>query len=78
MNWKPIIETLEKSMRHSDIAEAAGMASSGHVHNLKSGLQKTVSYEIGCRLMEMHRKALRSQARAAKKSADALAGRVAA
>ena len=53
-------------MTQQEIAKAAGMASSGHVCNIKSGHQKRVSYEIGCKLVDLHRKAMRKARRAAK------------
>ena len=56
MDWSEVIRKLEQRMTHTEIAEAAGMASSGHVHNLKSGRQKTVSYELGERLKLLLRK----------------------
>lgn len=55
-------------MTQQQIATAAEMASSGHVNNLKSGLQKRVSYEIGCKLVALHHAAMRKQARAAAKA----------
>lgn len=55
-NWKPILEALAKSMTLRHIAELSGMASAGHVHDLKTGKQETVSYDIGVKLMLMHKK----------------------
>lgn len=55
-NWKPILEALAKSMTLRSIAELSGMASAGHVHDLKTGKQETVSYDIGVKLMQMHKK----------------------
>lgn len=63
VNWPTIIADLEKHMSHSQIAEAVGMSGSGHVHNLKSGRQKTVTYDVGCRLVELHRKVMRKARR---------------
>ena len=66
MDWIKIICDLEQAMTHAEIAKAAGMSSSGHVSNLKSGLQKTVKYEIGCKLVDLHRIEMRRVARRAK------------
>jgi hypothetical protein len=55
-NWKPILESLAKSMTLRHIAELSGMASAGHVHDLKTGKQETVSYDIGVKLMQMHKR----------------------
>lgn len=55
-NWKPILEVLAESMTLRHIAELSGMASAGHVHDLKTGKQETVSYDIGVRLMQMFKK----------------------
>lgn len=57
-NWKPILEVLAESMTLRSIAELSGMASAGHVHDLKTGKQETVSYDIGVRLMQMYKKAV--------------------
>ena len=55
-NWKPILTALAKTMTLRSIAELSGMASAGHVHDLKTGKQETVSYDIGVKLMLMHKK----------------------
>ena len=55
-NWKPILTALAKSMTLKHIAELSGMASAGHVHDLKTGKQETVSYDIGVRLILMYKK----------------------
>lgn len=63
MDWKPIIIDLERHMTQSEIATEAGMSSGSHVNNLKHGRQSSVSYEIGCRLVDMHRRVTRKERR---------------
>ncbi len=45
------------------IAESCGFASRGHVHDFINGKQKTVAWEIGQKIVEQHKKALRKKQR---------------
>jgi len=64
MNFPNIInEILAKGYTLSQIAQAAGMASSGHVHDLKSGRQEKVTWEVGEALRKLHQSAMRRKAR---------------
>ena len=66
MNWTAIITDLQgNGFTLERIAQKSGMASKGHVHDLKSGAQKTIPYEVGCKLVELHRRTLRKAARQA-------------
>lgn len=69
MNWKPIISDLEQSMTHKQIADECGMTGGSHVSNLKNGVQKTCAYEIGCKLVDLHRRVMRERAKADSKAA---------
>ena len=55
-NWMPIISALTKTMTLRSIAELSGMASPGHVYDLKTGRKTTVGYDIGVKLMQMHKR----------------------
>lgn len=72
MDWIPIIKDLERSLTQAQIATITGLASQSHVGNLKSGRQKKCSYEIGCKLVELHRKTMRAGRKAAAKKAARL------
>jgi len=64
MNFPNIInEILAKGYTLTQIAKAAGMASPGHVHDLKSGRQEKVTWEVGEALRKLHQSAMRRKAR---------------
>ena len=42
-------------MTLEQIANACGFSSKGHVHDLKTGRQQSVSYELGTKLIDLHR-----------------------
>lgn len=64
IDWPEIIRYLEaKPMTQQQIADAAKLASSGHVSNLKSGTQKTIEYSLGCNLMDLYRREKRRRER---------------
>ena len=50
---------LGESMTLQQIATKSGLASRGHAHDLASGKQKTVGYEVGLRLVSLHKKIAR-------------------
>lgn len=61
--WPPIINDLTEVMTLKEIADIVGASSPGHVWNLKHGVQASVDYELGCRLVDLHRKVKRKLAR---------------
>lgn len=54
MNWKQLLADLRMVMTLQDIADTCGLASKGAVHDIASGRQKTVMYEIGACLIALH------------------------
>ena len=66
-NWNQILRDLGEVMTLQQIADACGFASKGHVHDLRSGKKKSVTYELGVRLMALHKKVMAKQQRQAKK-----------
>ena len=48
-----------EAMTLREIAAAVGLASGGHAHDLKSGKQKSVPYEIGLKLVALHKKVMK-------------------
>lgn len=64
MDWKPIITDLEKAgLTQRQIADECDMEHSSLVSNLKNGVQRSCSYEIGCKLVALHQKTMRRQRR---------------
>ena len=64
MNFpKLIAEIMGRGYTLNQIADATGMASRGHVHDLHSGRQKSVSFEVGTLLCNLHRSAMRRKVR---------------
>jgi hypothetical protein len=60
MNWKQLIQDLtDRKITLQAIADECGFASKGHVHDLKTGRQCTVSYDAGVKLVALHKKAMR-------------------
>lgn len=56
MNWPQLITDLREVMTLQEIATAIGLGSRGTVHNIQTGYQKGVTYEVGQRLVDLHRK----------------------
>ena len=52
MNWKPLIEELMPFYSQREIAEQAGVAESA-VTRMRQGKLRRVSYEVGCKIMEL-------------------------
>lgn len=70
MNWQKLLSDLRLVMTLQEIADGCGLASRGAVHNLATGRQTTVSYDIGAKLVAMH--SIRaSDIKAARKVANA-------
>ncbi|MDD3965313.1 MAG: hypothetical protein PHD99_04695 [Candidatus Moranbacteria bacterium] len=63
MNWKKLMQELLKFKTLQQIADECGLASKGHAHDILSGRQKSVHYEAGLRLVELHRKLMRRAAK---------------
>ena len=62
MDWKCIIADLQKAGNTlAVIAKECGFASAGTVHDLKTGLSATCSYERGHKLLEMHKRVMRKR-----------------
>jgi hypothetical protein len=55
MNWKKLITELNSVMTLQDIADASGLASKGHVHDVREGRQEDVYYSVGVRLVELRK-----------------------
>jgi hypothetical protein len=64
MNFQTIItEILERGYTLKAIADRCGLASAGHVHDLKTGRQKNVSFTAGTLLCNLHQSAMRRKVR---------------
>jgi len=59
MNWKTLLSELSERMTLQEIADGCGLASKGHVHDLKTGRQKTVAFEAGQSIVALHKKMMR-------------------
>jgi predicted DNA-binding protein YlxM (UPF0122 family) len=62
MDFKKLINELGAHRTLQEIADECGFSSKGHVHDLKTGRQLKVSYEIGVKLVAMHKKIMRRKA----------------
>lgn len=64
MNWKQtILDLTSRKITLEAIAKECGFSSKGHVHDLKTGRQATVSYDAGVKLVALHKKAMRRKAK---------------
>lgn len=68
MDWINTIRDLRTVMTLDEIAKSVGLASKGAVHNIVSGKQRTVSYEVGVKIVALHK----SKAKAIEKSKKAV------
>lgn len=59
MNWMPIMSELLKKLTLQEVADRCGMASKGHVHDLATGRQRSVSYDVGDKLMQEYKRIMR-------------------
>ena len=60
MNWKQILQDLtDRKVTLQAIADECGLSSKGHAHDLKQGRQSTVSYEVGEKIVAMHKRVMR-------------------
>lgn len=55
-------EIRQRGVTLEQIRAACGFASRGHVHDLATGKQNDISYEIGHKLVKMHAKVRRRKA----------------
>jgi len=58
MNWQNLIRELQASMTQSQIAEACGTGQS-HISALARGARLSPSWELGDRLIALHRRTVR-------------------
>ncbi len=63
MDWKKLLSELGESMTLQQIADASGLSSKGHVHSILTGELKTVRYEVGLKLVALHKKVMRKRAK---------------
>jgi hypothetical protein len=66
MNWKQIVTDLFEELTLQQIADACGLASKGHVHDIKTGKQSQVYYDAGVKLLALHKKVMRRKSAAKK------------
>ena len=60
MNWSTLIADIRgKRVTLQDIADKCGFASKSHVHDLATGRQHRVLWEVGDALIKMHRRVMR-------------------
>lgn len=60
MNWSALIQDLrQRRETYKSIAETCGFASKSHVHDLASGRQTKVLWELGDALIRMHKRVMR-------------------
>lgn len=60
IDWdRYITDIVGRGYTLQDIADECNFASKGAVHDLKSGKSTTCSYERGCALVLMHKRAMR-------------------
>ena len=64
MDWKAIIHELTQHYEQKFIAEHAGLAESA-ITRMKTGRLERVSYDAGCKIMELVAKVRRRKTRAA-------------
>jgi AraC-like DNA-binding protein len=64
MNWQNLLSDLCKRVTLQEIADECGFSSRGHVHDLKNNNQRTVSYEVGTKLVEYHKRVMRRKEKA--------------
>ncbi len=67
MNFKPLLRDLAEVYTLNAIAEMCGFASRGHVHDVMTGKQAGVKYELGVKIADAHAKLVRQQKRRARK-----------
>lgn len=56
MDWKTIVTELNSVMTLQQIADACGLASKGHVHDIRNGRQTDVLYSVGAKLIALRKK----------------------
>lgn len=68
MQWKPIIEDLERcGLTLLEIATAVGMGASSQVKRLRDVQDASCEYGTGCKIMDLHRQRMKAATRKALK-----------
>lgn len=65
MNFAQLLFELNETMTLQAIADACDISSKGQVHDIIHGRQKTVSYEVGVKILAEHKRATDASRRAA-------------
>lgn len=64
MNWQAIIaEIRSRGLTLEDVRAACGFASRGHVHDLATGHQQALRWELGDALIKLHKRVKRRKVR---------------
>ena len=56
MNWQQLVLDLRKVMTLEEIAEAVGLQSRGAVHGISTGYQTKITYEVGTKIVALHKR----------------------
>lgn len=56
MNFQSLLSDLRKVMTLEAIAQEVGLQSRGAVHGIATGHQKTVTYDVGTKIVALHRR----------------------
>ena len=63
MNWSQLIADMRtKGVTLDEIASQCGFSSRGHVHDVWKGRQARVLWEIGDKLLRLHKRVMRRKA----------------
>lgn len=69
MNIQDHLRDLRRAYTLEQIAKMCDFSSKGHVHDVLTGRQKTVTFLLGMRIMDAHKKLMRKEKRATKELA---------
>ena len=64
MNFPQMLSDLREDMTLDAISASVGLSSKSHVLAVINGLQKNVTYPVGVKIIDLHKKLLRKRARA--------------
>jgi hypothetical protein len=67
MNFKPLLRDLAQVYTLQSIAEMCGFASRGHVHDVMTGKQEGVKFELGMSIVDAHARLAKQLKRKGKK-----------
>ena len=59
-----IADLRARKMTLEQIKEQAGFSSRGHVHDVEQGHQKRLMWEVGDRLLKLHKRVMRRKVKA--------------